>query len=263
MENGIIMLIFLACLAIVFIVLFAMQIRTYDKHLKEITISTLNIAAAGSAHPETPEKIKLKDLPLQKFHNRAGEPIDFKNILMFCVRGWSMLLCGIRNNDILFAKPVSETAIKHLSFDNPKVLVLKREGKSLKEAIEKDDYAKYKIRRAWAMLPFDEAQIMAKVNEIMQHATFKKLQREYPANFFSDEIMKASLADRIVNYEQEYPNCKKASSKDNVVIVSTTLRNIEGEKDRKVFFSIHPARIIVGQVIQSFHKKETPRNINI
>ena len=259
MEKEIIMLIIFACLAVAFIVLFVMQIRTYDKHLKEITISTLNVAAAGSAHPNTPEKIKVENLFSQKFCDKAGTPVDFNGYLKFWIKGWSMLLSGIKNDDILFAKPIPEAEIEHLSFDTPKVLVLKRDGKSRTQAIEKDDYAKYKVRRTWAILPFDEELITAKVDEIMRSDTFQQLQKDYPENFFSDEDMKTFFAKRIANYKREYSSCEKTSSKDNAIILSTSLRRIEGEKDRKVIFSIHPARTIVAQAIHSFHKKGTQK----
>lgn len=256
MEE-IIMFIILIGLAIAFIILFVLQIKTYDRHLKETKISILDIACAGSPLPETPEKIKIKNLSSQKFFTKAGADVEFDNYQKFYVRGWSMLLCGIKNGDILFAKPIGTTEIANLSPQHPKVLILKREGQSREEAIKRDDYAKNKIRRTWAALAFNEEQIMNKVEEIINSDIFQELKRKNLGNFLSNEDMKKDcLNNRIAKYRSEYPNCENISSKDNMVIISTTLRKVEGETDRKVFFSIHPARIVVAEAVYSFHKKE-------
>lgn len=232
-------------------IIFFIQMILFILHLKRTKISTLPTACAGSPQPGTPTNIKIQDLPIHNFHTETGEQINFDDYEKFWIKGWSMLLCGIRNNDILFAKRISEA---DLFFDTPKVLVLKREGKSLAEAITKDDDAKYKVRRTWAMLLFNEAQIIAEVKKIMENKFFRDLKNDYPENFFSDEDMITDLKSRIAKYKREYPNCEKASNKDNRVIISTTLRKIG--KERKVFFSIHPARIIVAEAVHSFHKEE-------
>ena len=237
------------------IAIFITQMILFIFHLKRTKISTLLTACAGSPQPETPTNIKIQDLPAHNFLTETDEQINTDEYLKFWIKGWSMLLCGIRNNDILFAKRISEAELEYLSFDNPKVLVLKREGKSLEEALTKGDYAKYKVRRTWAILPFDEAKIMAKVDEIMQSKIFQNLKETHPENFLPDEEIKNDChTKRIAKYKREYSNCEKTSCKDNLVIIATTLRKINGEN--KVFFSIHPARIIVGEAIYAFHKEE-------
>ncbi len=254
MEAKTVLTIVALCMSLALLIFIA-QLILFFLHVKKSKISTLAIACAGSPQPETASNIRIEGLPIHKFHTETDERINSDEYLKFYVQGWSMLLCGIRNNDILFAKGILEAEIKRLSFDNPKVLILKREGKSLEEAIAKGDYAKYKVRRTWAMLPFDEAQIMAKVDEIMQSKIFLDLKTAHPENFLPDEEIKNDCrTKRIANYIHEYSNCEKTSSKDNLVIISTTLRKIGGES--KVFFSIHPARTIVGETIYAFHKEE-------
>ena len=255
MEKQDFILIIVGICALLVIIIFIAQMILFIRHVRRTKISTLTTASAGSPIPQTPTDIKIQDLPLHNFRTDTGEQIDSTKYLKFWIRGWSMLLCGIRNEDILFAKPIESDKIAKLQFDQPKVLLLKREGQSLYEATNKGDDAKYKARRTWAILPFDEKKIIDKVDEIMQNEIFQRLRRDYPENFLSNEEMKKDcLNNRIAKYRNEYPNCETTLSKDNLVIISTTLRKVDGEN--KVFFSIHPARIIVAEAVYSFHKEE-------
>ena len=238
MEKQDFIFIIVGICALLVIAIFIAQMILFIRHIRRIKISTLTTASAGSPIPQTPTNIKIQDLPLHNFRTDTGEQIDSTKYLKFWIRGWSMLLCGIRNNDILLARPIEPDKLAELQFDQPKVLLLKREGQSLYEANIRGDEAKYKARRTWAILPFDEGQIMAKVDEIMQNEIFQRLRRDYPENSLSDEDMKNDCRNnRIAKYRNEYPNCETTSSKDNLVIISTPLRKVDGGG-----FSIHPAR---------------------
>lgn len=211
-------------------------------------IESVDVASAGSSIPQNPQQIMTSSSSLKRLQTYDAKTHYRK----FWIKGTSMLLCGIRNDDILFTEDVN---LDIINFEQPKVLVLKREGDSLNKAIAKGDYANYKVRRTWAKLKFDEKKIMAEVEKIMGHDIFKQLQTNYPKSFYSKEQMLTDCRDnRIAKYEQEYPDCKNESDENNLVIISTTLRKVEGES--KVFFSIHPARIIVGKAVYTFHKEE-------
>ncbi len=238
--------------SIVFLVLVVKQIINFFYHSEGTKIEPVDVASAGSSIPQNPQQIMTSSASLNKLKTGNKESRCYRK---FWIKGWSMLLCGIRNDDILFTEEINPDTIDTLTFEQPIVLVLKREGKSLDKAIAKGDYAKYKVRRTWAMLPFDEEKIMAEVKKIMDGSTFKQLQTDYPKSFYSKEKMETDCREtRIKNYKAEYQDCEQQSSPNNLVIISTTLRKIEGES--KVFFSIHPARIIVGKAVYTFHKKE-------
>lgn len=250
MEKSIVLFTAIICLS-----LLILQIIILFRHSKMVKVTAVDVACAGSSTPGALKNVIVQNLSTRNFQTEVpNESINFDSYKKFWVKGNSMLLCGIENGDILFTRPIKPKKIKDLN-GLPKALVLKREGRSLTEAIAKDDYARYKIRRTWAILPFDEDLLLAKVDEILHNTTFQDLRAAYPENFLSNEEMKTDCREkRIGNYLRDYPNCKKDSSKDNLVIISTTLREENGKT--KVFFSIHPARIIVGEAVYTFHKKE-------
>lgn len=247
MEKSIVLFTVIICL-----ILFITQIIIFLRHSEKAV--TVHVACAGSPTPGTPTKVAVLNPPTNDLQiEDSQETIRLNDYQEFWVKGNSMLLCGIRNDDILFTRSIGLKKTEDLS-NLPKVLILKREGKSLEDAIANGDNSQYKARRTWAILPFNEEQIMAKVDEIMQNEIFQRLQRDYPENFLSNEEMKKDcLNNRIAKYCRQYPDCEKISSKDNLVIISTTLRKVDGEN--KVFFSIHPARIAVSEVMYTFHKK--------
>mgnify|MGYP000790374457 FL=1 len=89
----------------------------------------------------------------------------------------------------------------------------------------------------------------------MASDSFKKLKNEHKDAFLSDEQMLEDFkTERIKKYMEQYPDSIDESNDNHVAIISTTLR---ASKGNKVFFSIHPARIIVGEVVYSFHKQPT------
>lgn len=230
-------------------IVFFVLIIKFFWHSEETKIEPVDVASAGSPIPQTPQQIMTSSASLNKLQTCNEGLTDYRK---FWIKGNSMLLCGIRNDDILLTETIDPTEISKLSF--PKALVLKREGRSLEEAIAKGDYAKYKVRRAWAVLPFDEEQIMAKVDEIMQSIAFQQLRRDYPKSFYSNEEMKTDCREkRIAKYIREYQNCKMESDDSHKIIISTTLREVKGES--KVFFSIHPVRTVVGKAVYTFHKE--------
>lgn len=160
-----------------------------------------------------------------------------------------MLLCGIQDNDILFVRSVDQPD----NLECPSVLVLKRDQQAIVDALSKKDKAKYKVRRTWAIVRIGEDNTEECVKQIMASDNFKKLQHKYPDAFLSNEDMLEDFKqERFTRYMKQYPNSNITSDINHIAIISTTFRT---SKNNKVFFSIHPARLIVGKVIYSFHKR--------
>lgn len=239
------------CLVTV-IVVFVRMTTGLGKQFKLAKTLTVDIACAGSPVAYTPCAVRIQNLAAQTFSDGTGNMITPKDYIPFIVRGTSMLLCGIQDNDILFTKSIDQ--LDKISFKRPSVLVLKRDQQALADAVLKNDMAKYKVRRTWAIVRIGEDNVEEQVKQILACDGFKNLQEQYLYAFLSDEDMLDDFKkERITKYMKQYPNSRIQSDANHVAIISTTLR---ASKGNKVFFSIHPARIIVGKVIYSFHKQQ-------
>ncbi len=250
MSEIIFISIIIACL-VTAIVVFVRMTTGLGKQFRISKTITVNIACAGSPVAYTPCTVRIQNLAAQIFSDKMGNPIKPDGYIPFIVRGTSMLLCGIQDNDILFTHPIDQP--DKISFECPSVLVLKRDQQALVDAVLKNDMAKYKVRRTWAIVRIGEDNIEERVQQIIASEGFKSLQQKYQYAFLSDEEMLEDFKrERITKYMKQYPNSKIQSDVNHIAIISTTLR---ASKDNKVFFSIHPVRIIVGKVIYSFHKQ--------
>lgn len=247
-------IIFISIIAVCFafiIFIFVKMSKELGKLFKISKITTVDVACAGSSVANTPRSVKIQSLGKQTFPDQEKKLLNPDHYRLFIVRGLSMLLCNIRDNDILFTLPVEQ--LDKISFDRPSVLVLKRDKHAQMEAVSKNDQAKYKVRRTWAVVRIGEDDLEERVKQIMKSEGFRKLKNEHPESFQSDEEMLEDFkTERITKYMNQYPHSNSKADDNHVAIISTTLRT---SKNNKVFFSIHPARIIIGEVIYSFHKQ--------
>lgn len=234
------------CLIGVILVLLAL-IKKVDKQVKIIKPIKIKVATAGSVVANTPSDVKIQNFGNQEFCDNANNSINLDEFNKFWVKGSSMLLCGIKNNDLLLTKPIK---LDDLSFDKPHVFVLRRDHKVRSEAILKKDLAEFKIRRTWAVVRVGEKDVADCARQIIQSQNFQDLKQNHLKDFLSEEDMLSDFNERIKKYMQQYPTCKNEADENHVAIISTTLK---ASKKNKVTFSIHPARVIEGEVIYSFH----------
>lgn len=252
MEQTILISIIAACLTGVVIILSRLIVKI-GRQLKFAQVATLQVACAGSPVPDTPCSVKVPNFYARTFPDRTGTPIDPDKFDKFWVKGTSMLLCGIKNNDILFTRQVGSS--EKTSFSQPHVLVLKRDRKALREAVSKNDLAQFKVRRTWKNVRIGQDNLEETLLRIMESSGFKELKNKHKEAFLSNEEMLEDFKkERITTYMRLYPDCEKESDSNHTAIISTTLR---ASKGCKVFFSIHPARIIVGEVTHSFHMQSS------
>lgn len=247
MEKLIFIGIIVVCLLGVLVILVKL-IRGFNGQLKIAKVTAIKVASAGSVIADTPSEVKIQSLSSQKFYDNAGNLINPDEFDKFWVKGCSMLLCGIRDNDLLFTKPIS---LDNLSFTKPHVFVLRRDDHVRSEATFKNDLAEFKIRRTWAVVRVDVENIAACAREIILSQNFQDLKQNNSEAFLSEEdMLRDFVEERVSKYMNQYPTCIHEADENHIAIISTTLK---ASKGNKVTFSIHPARIIVGEVMYSFH----------
>lgn len=234
-------LLVLYCLVFL-LVLCAFGVRVHDG--MGVKIST---ATAGDPHMVVPCAQRLVNLNEKGFYNSDGQIIEYDEYRKFSVAGWSMLLAGIQDGDLLFVKPYgSEVDMKF-----PCVVVIEREHFSRFDR----NTAHYKVRRSWAVCHMGKSDLDQVLDQIISSAEFQQLINESGGKncFMSPEVMKSDFFDtRLKKYLMDYPLCKQTDDENNVAVISTTLDT----KRNVVHFSIHPYRCIVGEVIYSFGLQE-------
>lgn len=249
------MIILVILCAVAFVLLFVIQMFRFCKYLRCSESTTIPIACAGSPIPFTPRELNVQNYRALSFQDNASNfwsYVDLAQYQSFWVKGQSMLLCGINNDDILFVRPLN--SVEEVFFLKPRVLVLKRDTQASVEARSKNDFAEYKIRRTWDLVHVGKDDIEDHVRQIINNSCFQNLKKQYPEKFLSEEeLLEDFRNERLTKYMKQYPNCKNEDDENYCAIISTTLRT---SKDDKVFFSIHPAKIIIGEVVYSIRKKE-------
>ena len=239
------------CALALFIVLFLIQIlgllRYLDVQKNAIVVKT---ACAGSEKPNTPNEVEITNLRRDDFYSSTGEKIDIDKYTCYIAKGKSMLLGGIDDSDLLLTKPID---IASLSFQNPSILVLRRENNALEKAAWVNDCAELKIRRSWAKCNIAKEDPIKFAEKIMENSLFIDLKEDYNDKFPSKEMLISDFKSRIDCYKQDYRNCENDGDENCITIISTTLDT----RKQKVHFSIHPARTAVGEVAYSFNLKET------
>lgn len=203
----------------------------------------ISTATAGDPHMVVPSAQRLVNLNEKGFFNSDGQKIEYDEYRKFSVAGWSMLLTGIQDGDLLFVKPYGSES--DMIF--PCVVVVEREHFSRFDR----NTAHYKVRRSWAVCHMGGEDLNQLLDRIISSSEFKGLINESGGRncFMSPEDMKKDFFDtRLRKYLLDYPQCKQAEDKNNVAVISTTLDT----KRNVVHFSIHPYRCIVGEVLYSF-----------
>lgn len=246
MEEYIFWGIIVVC-SLVFWSIFLTLLNDFRKHLKLAKVTPVKVSCAGSAIANAPYEIRVQSLSSMKFRDRDGGLVNSEEYDKYWVKGSSMMLCGIQNNDLLLTKKIS---LDNLSFEKPHVFVLERDDHVCRKVALENDMAEYKVRRAWAIVRMGEDNLMEYVQGILATEKFKELRNQHPEAFLSDEEMLEDLASvRLNKYKEHYPNCENKSDENHVAVISTTLK---ASKGNKVTFSLHPARTVMGKVFYSY-----------
>ncbi len=234
---------FLAIYGLLFLaVLIAFAIRIHDG--KGVVVCT---AAAGDPHIVVPHALHVVNLNKKGFYDKDGGIIDYEMFQKYSAAGWSMLLAGIKDGDLLFVKPYDNSS----SMNFPCVVVIEREHFPLNDL----NTAHYKVRRSWAICRLDRNDIGEVLEQIINSDAFKELyEKNKDKNcFLKEEDMKSDFFNnRLAKYVQDYPTCKNVKDSNNIAVISTTLDT----KQNIVHFSIHPYRCVKGEVKYSFGLQE-------
>lgn len=243
MDNSIFFLFFIISL-ILFIGLFVfLLIRTINK--RKIAMNdhkAYDVACAGSTHGGVGdvEKKESSILLTDEFLDYDGKKINVDDYFQFIVSGESMKLSGIHDKDIVFVPKDYSCGSETL----PSVFVLKKEHPKVGEA-------KYKIRRGWKIVRWQELEndYESVLQSIMSTEKFNSIKENY-AYPGDGEIIKDFKDNRWKKYVNEH----KSEEDRGLVMISTTLHlnNPDDPKDDEIDFSIHPVDLIVGRISFSY-----------
>ena len=246
MEKIIYLGVIVICL-ITFIGILCLLLKEFREQLKLAKTTSVKVSCAGSAVENAPREVKIQ-LNNRKFFDRKNQLVNPDDYEKFCVKGSSMLLCGINDNDLLFTRKIQ--SLDDVSFETPHIYVLKRDDYVCNKVAVKNDFAEFKVRRTWGIVRVDRDDLIEYVKKIIKSEFFSKLREQYPSYFLPErEMLDDFENERIKKYMVQYPNCANESDGNNVAIISTTVKSSKGNK---VTFSIHPARIIEGEVVYSY-----------
>ena len=233
-----------------FVILFVSQIVNTEKFKKaRKQVFTSPVACAGSPCEGNKETQDVIFFDKKSLKTVDGKLIDISDYETYIISGNSMLLSGIRDKDLVLTQSLfinEETLF-------PKILVLVRDTASKEDAVRKNDYALYKVRRTWYAGTLN-GDMESSIDKIYHSKPFTDLRKKYPDNFLDIEIMKQDFRKRLATYKSTYECCEDSKNENNKVIISTTLHTREGSGYfNKVTFSIHPQRLIKGEVKHVFH----------
>jgi len=229
---------------IIFLVLFALTIKSTANNRKEKRKSICAIdfqypvACAGSPIPNIPASVSSLPLEYVEFKDKDGTVIDPDGYLHFIVKGESMQFADIHDNYMVFVNKNNKPVF-------PAVIVLRREA-APKEQVQ------FKIRRGWMFCNVNNALEMVK--KILASKNFDIIRNLQP--YDSDESLLADFENkRLKRYQEQHPFSSDEDDRYFNVIISTTYHtdNSADVEDReKIRFSIHPASLLVGEVVKSF-----------
>lgn len=175
-----------------------------------------------------------------------GRRLTPKEYKAYVTRGDSMRLCGILNGAVLFVRMVFRFDEHRMTF--PKILLLKRDKSGWDNWMDNllmwlGLKPSYKVRRAWSLYRVGEDNDNEILERIHHDQSFAALEanREFMG---WDEMKKNFKEVKLVEYMKKYSNCKVAGDENHLAIISTTLH----KKDNQIKFSIHPVRVIEGEV---------------
>lgn len=231
--------------AIITILLFLFLLVEFYAYTNETV--KFNVACAGSEKPFTPQALNVTNLRWDNFKDKNGNKLNKKDFIKFIIKGDSMLLGGIKNNDLVFVRKIKDkTALQF-----PSIMALKRDKNALQKAAQFNDKATIKIRRTWRICTLDKSdeEIENILSEIINSQEFNNLKRIDESKFPEAECLVSDFKEkRLKRYREEHEGCNRTDSKDNNAIISTTLDTRTG----KVHFSIHPFYSIIGKVEYAF-----------
>lgn len=138
----------------------------------------------------------------------------------------------------------------------PNIFVLEREHLHESEA-------KYKLRRVWAVAYLSEVDLKDVIGGIMAHPEFLRLKQNKNVCVDDQQMEDEFFGDRgrLSIYKTEHINWNVPGSNEERVVISTTLRkeqcddNLHTEAGKHISFSIHPADLVVGQVVYAYPKR--------
>lgn len=220
-------------------------VRNYNKKLANtVRVGTV---CAGSEHPNTPKEMGVADLKCIKFKDDEGNAINLDEYECKIACGWSMLLDGIDDEDLLLFKPVELEKINNLRF--PSILIIERDEFSKENAKRFNDFAEMKVRKSWSLCDMSKQNPVEVMKQCMKNEEYVDVSKQYEDMFPSDEKLISDFEDRVERYMNKYPSCKTAGDNNQLAVISTTF---DPQKQR-VHFSIHPVKDIKGEVYYSFH----------
>lgn len=231
--------------AIITILLFLFLLVEFYFYTNETV--KFNVACAGSEKPFTPQSLNVTNLKWDNFIDKNGKKLNKKDFINFIIKGDSMLLGGIKNNDLVFVRKIKDK--NALQF--PSIMALERDKNALHKAAKFNDKATIKIRRTWRICTLDKSddEIIVILREIINSQEFISLKQIDESKFPSTECLVNDFKEkRLKRYREEHKDCDCTANKDNNAIISTTL---DTKKD-KVHFSIHPYYSIIGKVEYAF-----------
>lgn len=175
-----------------------------------------------------------------------GDQLPAKDYKSYVTRGESMRLCGIREGAVLLVKRGYRFDEQAVVF--PKIMLLRRDKQFTREW--KDVVLMWlclkpghKVRRAWSLLRVGTDDVDAVLERIGREEAFCFL-RNRPEFMGWDEMKKNFKECKLEKYKNTYIGCENADDVNHVAIISTTLH----KKGNKIMFSIHPIRVIEGEV---------------
>lgn len=218
-------------------------VKRYDDRLNRTKVC--ETACAGSEHPNTPKEMGIVDLNKDGFKDENGNAIDLDEYECILACGWSMLLGGIEDEDLLLVKPIAN--VGDLQF--PSVLIIARDDYSKKSAIKYNDYAEKKVRRSWSLCDMSKENPIDVMKRCMEMDEYVRLSQKYSNKFPAIDIMTKDFERRVRIYKENHPTCENVCDDNQMAVVSTTYDT----QKQIVHFSIHPVKDISGEVYYSFH----------
>lgn len=229
---------------ILFIILFALTIKSTadNRRQKRASICASGIqypvACAGSPIQDIPAKAYSLPLEYIEFKDKDGNVIDPDGFLHFIVKGESMQFADIHDNYMVFSNKNTHPVF-------PAVIVIRR------EAAPKDQ-VQFKIRRGWLSCNVNNAMDMAR--KIVASKDFDIIRNLL--QYDGDEALLADFENnRLRRYLEQHPFSSEENDRYFNVIISTTYHTDNSanvEERGKIMLSIHPASLLVGEVVKSF-----------
>ncbi|MBR2946397.1 MAG: hypothetical protein IKC18_06960 [Bacteroidaceae bacterium] len=238
---GVVVLIAFGIFFILFVVTVVSTANSREKRRRTICDSncTYPTACAGSPVVDIPASASELSLEYVEFKDKDGNVVNPDNFWHFIVKGESMQFADIHDNYMIFVDKEKR------DIDFPKVIVLRR------EAAPKDQ-VQYKIRRGWQFSNVKDAENVVK--NILASKEFDIIRKLQP--YDDDKSMLEDFVNkRLARYIKEHPFSNSEGDRYFDVIISTTYHTEKcpNEEERgKIRFSIHPASLLVGEVVKSF-----------